>query len=423
LKLRFEDYPNWLSQELDRLVKPTTAKGRKLIDESNRSLDEARGFFDDLSRKGDKDMASKKDPVSYKAARLVGHSAREAHENLDKAQPPVELTWESLKSFKDQLSTLTKNLRDIRAKTVGQLSGFYLLDMRSFGGVNDRILKHSEKLTHFLEGDGSVLQQARTLTSALSEAESVKKEIVDRSAELAELAGNTERLRIVASKLSLDLDKVENDPMVKELIATEKNLRNESRRFKAESLAHLKRPLRRLRDLSERGDVPLTPEAREALKLYIDSPYRSFLSGRAGAHLNSILENLRISTNSGKLGFKPRKAARVRTQLDQLLSTDELAVRQLEGRKLLSKRKKLSENADCKRLYDSRKDIIEQIAKVKAEISDSEEREHALEQKSKLLNSRLQELLTLLETKTRQYTGREVQVEKPVAISQPQTPA
>jgi len=210
LRIKFEDYPDWLSQELDKLVKPTTAKGRKLVDETIRALEEGRGFFEDLSKKGDKDMASKKDPVSYKAARLVGHSAREAQQILSKVQPPQEITWETLKTFKDQLSSLTKVLREIRVKTVGQLSGFYLLDMRSFGGTNDRILKHSEKITHFLEGDGSTLQKARTLTSSLSEAQAVRREIVERLAESEDLERSMQSLQIALSKLTLNLTEIEN---------------------------------------------------------------------------------------------------------------------------------------------------------------------------------------------------------------------
>ena len=419
MKIKFEEFPGWLSEELDKLVKPTTAKGHKLIGESIRAVEEGKGFFDDLARKGDRDVAGKKDPVSYKAARLVGHSAREAHQILVKVQPPPEITWESLKAFRDQVSSVTKELREIRGKTVAQLSGFYLLDMRSFGGINDRILKHSEKLTHFLEGDGSTLQKARTLTSTLLEAENMKKEIAEKSAEAGSLARSRESLRNALSKLISDLTEIENQQSVKELLSTEKSLRGDSRRFKTQTLAHLKRPLRRLRDLSERGEVPLSSDARDALKLYINSPYRSFLSSKTGPYLGTILDTLRAATTSGKLGFKPRKATRVLAQLDQLASTDNLSRLQNDGRRLLALRRKLLEDANCKILYRSRRGIADQIEQVKIDIGDAEEKDRTLELRTKLLHSRLQELLALLGTKTRQYTGRDVQVEEPLMPAPP----
>ena len=418
MRIRFEEYPKWLSTELDKLVKPTTVKGRRLIDESIRALDEGRDFFDRLSRKGDKDMAGKKDPVSYKAARLVGHSAREAQQMLAKAQPPNEVTWESLKAFKDQLSSLSKTLRETRAKTVAQLSGFYLLDMRSFGGVNDRILKQSERITHFLEGEGSTLQKARTLTSSLTEAEAVSHEISEQVHEAGELARQRESMKAASATLASNLDKIENDPLVKELLSTEKSLRNESRQFKTEQLAHLKRPLRRLGELSERGEVPMGPDARDALRHYIVTPYRSFLSERTGSYFVSIIESLRGATVSGKMGLKPRKAARVLAQLDQLTSRNEALRIQTDGRVLLSRRKQLFQNPNCRSLYESRKELIDQIGKAKKAIEDVIEKERALDARSKLLLSRLDEILDLLGSKTRQYTGQDVQLEKPLEITQ-----
>ena len=417
MRIRFEEYPKWLSTELDKLVKPTTVKGRRLVDESIRAIDEGREFFDRLSRKGDRDMAGKKDPVSYKAARLVGHSAREAQEMLAKAQPPNEVTWESLKAFKDQLSSLSKSLRETRVKTVAQLSGFYLLDMRSFGGINDRILKQSERITHFLEGEGSTLQKARTLTSSLTEAEAVSHEISEQVREAGELARQRERMKTASATLASNLDKIENDPLVKELLSTEKSLRNESRQFKTEQLAHLKRPLRRLGELSERGEVPLAPDAREALRHYIVTPYRSFLSERTGSHFVSIMENLRVATTSGKMGLKPRKAARVLAQLDQLTS-NETSRLQTDGRRLLSRRKQLFQNPNCRSLFESRKEIIDQMGREKKAIEGVMEKEQALDARSKLLRSRLDEILELLGSKTRQYTGQEVQLEKPLEITQ-----
>ncbi len=417
MRIRFEEYPKWLSTELDKLVKPTTVKGRRLIDESIRALDEGREFFDRLSRKGDRDMAGKKDPVSYKAARLVGHSAREAQQMLAKAQPPNEVTWESLKAFKDQLSSLSKTLRETRAKTVAQLSGFYLLDMRSFGGVNDRILKQSERITHFLEGEGSTLQKARTLTSSLTEAEAVSHEISEQVREGSDLARQRESMKTASATLASNLDKIDNDPLVKELLSTEKNLRNESRQFKTEQLAHLKRPLRRLGELSERGEVPLGPDARDALRQIIVTPYRSFLSERTGSYFVSIMESLRVATTSGKMGLKPRKAARVLAQLDQLTS-NETSRLQTDGRRLLSRRKQLFQNPNCRLLYESRKEIIDQMGREKKAIEDVMEKERALDARSKLLRSRLDEILELLGSKTHQYTGQEVQLEKPLEITQ-----
>jgi hypothetical protein len=402
-----------MPQEVDRLVKPATAKAQKILDESNRALGEARGFFDDLARKGDKDMSHKRDPVSYRVARLVGHAGREATQNVQKVLVPTAITWDELKIFRDSLSGLTRSLRDIRTKTSAQLSGFYILDMRSFSGVTERVGKQSERLSQFLEGDGSSLQKARTLASILSDSRAVSGEIVERRSEEEELLHKREVLLSRSSFLDREIETLETQSVLKELLEVEKNLRSESRYFRTASLAHLKRPLRRLRDLSERGDAPLSLDEKEALGSFIQSPYRSFLSKRYGDFLISILENLRKALVSGKMGFKPKKTTRVLAQVQQLTSADELSSRQARGRTLLTRRRELLHDPDCKRLYDSRKEMLEELMKTKGEIEDVQEKQLALAQKLKTLDDRVRELFSLLEQRTREYTGKEVTIEGP----------
>jgi len=414
LKLTLEQYSDTLSREVDKLLRPANTKGKKLIDESNRVLQEAKVFFDDLSRKGDRDMAHKHDPVSYRAARVVGHSAREAAQHLSRIQVPGEIAWENLKGFKDSLSSLTRSLREIRASTAAQLSGFYILDMRSFSGTNDRISRQSERLTEFLDGEGSALQHTRTLTGILSDTENVKREIEEQVREKKTLHENDGLLSSRAKDLSLEVDKLESGGLLKELLEVERGLRDQSREFRSENLAHLKRPLRRLKELSERGEIALGVEERKALGLYIQSPYRSFLSNRTGPYLNNILRNLRIALDSGKIGFKPRKATRVLARLDQLTSGNELADMRSKGRNLLSRRRELLTDPHCRNLYELRKDTLRKLDQINQERSEVQEQMQSVKEKLTLLNQRCAELLALLELKTREYTEQIVQIEKPV---------
>ena len=412
MKLTLEQYSDWLPREVDRLLRPIKAKGKKLIDESNRALQEAKAFFEDLSRKGDKDMANKHDPVSYRAARVVGHSAREAAQGLSRIQVPEEVTWENLKGFKDSLSSLTRSLREIRASTAAQLSGFYILDMRSFSGTNDRISRQSERLTAFLDGEGSALQNTRTLIGILSDAETVKGEIEERGAETRTLQQNAVLLSSRANELSVELDRLESERLLKEFLDVERGLRDEARRFRSDSLAHLKRPLRRLRELSERGEVPLGVDEREALGMFIQSPYRSFLSNRTGPHLKSILGNLRVALDSGKMGFKPRKATRVLTRLDQLTSGNELFEMRNKGRNLLSLRHKLLNDPQCRNMFELRKETARKLEENKRDGLEVQEGLQSVKEKASSLNERFEELLALLELKTMEYTEQTVQVER-----------
>ncbi len=414
MKLNLEDYSNWVSLELEKQLKPTESKARKLVVDSRRALEEAERFFQDLSRKGDKDVASKRDPVSYRAARLVSHAAKEASTSLSKLQVPQENTWDALKVFRESVSSTSRSLRELRSDAASQLSGFYILDMRAFGGFNDRILKVNERLTQFLEGEGSSLLRARTLNSILLSVRHAERELEERREDARRVSEEAHNLAASIKKATEEVDAASVQPALRELLETERELRRESREFRSASLAHLQRPLRKLRDMAERGDVPLGVDERKALGMYVHSPYRSFLSKTTGPYLTGIFETLKRSLESGKMGFKPRKAARVLAQVGQLLGSDQLISRQQRGRQLLSTRWKHLQDPGCVALYQARKNLIATVGENRRKQEELSERTRTLDQKLEALGKRVDELLVQAESKTREYTGREVRIERPL---------
>src|SRR5207245_10267162 len=124
-------------------------------------------------------MSTKKDAASYRAARVIAHGAHEAASRVKEVVIPPDPNWESLKIVKDGLSVVSRSIRDLRDSTARELSGFYILDMRSFGGTLDRIAKSGERLASFLEGEGSKLQRARRMTGSDERMKKARKELTE----------------------------------------------------------------------------------------------------------------------------------------------------------------------------------------------------------------------------------------------------
>jgi len=411
LRLTIEEYGPWISEELDNQLRSTRSKAAKLVDEAKRAVSEAENFYEDLARKGDRDMATKKDATSYRAARLIGHGAHEAAARVKEAVIPNDTNWESLKIVKDSLSVASRSIRDLRDSTARELSGFYILDMRSFGGSLDRIAKSGERLASFLDGEGSKLQRARTMTGIVESIKTTRGEMDEKVGELATVKNDLERLGRSESELTSKVDQLEANHDLREVLEIERELRKESRAFRAETLAHLQRPLRRLADLSQRGEYPLGSDEREALSAFVKSPYKSFLSKSTGEYLTRILESMKKAIDSGKMEFKPKKTGRVSVQLNQLIGTSHLKEKQEKGRRLLSRRRELLLNADCKDTYERRKGLLSKIEETKKEELEVQERMKSAASMTEVVNKRLVELLKLAETKTREYVGQEVELE------------
>lgn len=411
MRLTIEEYEPWISNELDGLLRSTRSKAAKLVDEAKRAVSEAGSFYEDLAKKGDRDMATKKDAASYRAARLIGHGAHEAAARVKEVVIPSETNWESLKIVKDSLSVASRSIRDLRDSTARELSGFYILDMRSFGGSLDRISKSSERLASFLDGEGSKLQRARTMTGIVESIKTARRELDEKVGELGAVKKELERLSLSESELTSKVNQLEANSDLREVLEIERELRKESRAFRAETLAHLQRPLRRLADLAQRGEYPLGSDEREALSAFVKSPYKSFLSKSTGEYLARILESMKKAIDSGKMGFKPKKTGRVSVQLSHLIGTRHLAEKQEKGRRLLARRRELLRNVECKDMYERRKLLLSKIEEMKKEELEVQERMKSAASITEALNKRLIELLKQAEMKTREYVGKEVELE------------
>ncbi len=423
MRLTIEEYESWIPGELEKVLRPTRSKAAKLVEEARRALAEGEGFFEDLSRKADKDMATKRDVASYRAARVIGHSARIAAESLKEVQAPKDINWESLKNLKDGLSAASRSIRAIRNRASKELSGFYILDMRSFSGVLDRVSKNGERVSAFLDGEGSNLQKARTMAGIVESILGARRELLEKLGESEKMSRECEEVETSIGELTVKLDRLAPDDLLGEVLKIERELRMESLAFRTETLAHLQRPLRRLRDLSQRGDFAIGSEERDALFAYIQSPYKSFLSNTKGAYLNTILENVKKAIGSGKMEFRPRKTSRISAQLKELITTDHLREKQRKGRELLARRRELLQDPNRRSMYQTRKEVLSRIQEARGlEVSISE-RSRSVRETSEALIKRLIELLSQAEGKTREYVGQDVQLERPtVRVPRPTQP-
>lgn len=412
MKIRIEDYDGWLAQELEKALRPTKSKATKLSEDARRALDEAKGFFEDLSRKAEGNVATKKDPISYRAARVVARTSRDAITNIEKIQIPQEVTWDSYKLLRDTLSNTARSLREQRANTQREIHGLYLLDMLAFSGIVDRIAKAGERISQFLEGDGENLQRARTLTDIVRTIQQTRLELELREKETVDLVRSLDQLSKTVKERTEEFEKIASNDSLKQVLEIEKELRKESREFRSDTLTHLQRPLRKLRDLSRRGEIALRSEERDALNEYIESPYRSFLSRSSGPYLTPILTNLKSALDSGKMGLSHRKNARIAIQLGQLTTTEHLAEKQNKGRSLLGQRQRLLRDPNCKNLYHERKTVLKKIDEGKKEEHQALEKLHTAQEKIKTLDRHFEDLLGQAESKTKQYLSREIQIER-----------
>src|SRR2546428_13423151 len=87
----------------------------------------------------------------------------------------------------------------------------------------------------------------------------------EKKKESVELERTREGLSSALKQLSIELETITSNDSLKQVLEIEKELRKESREFRTDTLTHLRRPLRKLGDLSQRGEIELRSGQREAL--------------------------------------------------------------------------------------------------------------------------------------------------------------
>ena len=398
------------------MLRPIKARATKLRDETSKAVNEAMTFFESLAAKAEREMATKKDAASYRAARLIGHGATQGLETTKKIETQRDITWDNLRILKDDVSTTVRSLRDIRHRTSAELSGFYILDMRSFSGVTERLAKNGERLAAFLDGEGSSLQKARSVNGIIQSMREAREEAMAKQLELQQIIKDTTLAESSLKELTNETELLAKNPGLNEILSIEKELRRESRAFRTETLAHLQRPMRRLREISERGAFPIEPDQREAISQYLKSPYKSFLSPSTGKYLQIILENMKRALDSGKMEFKSRKAIRISNQLKQLIETGQLADKQKHGVDLVTRRRRLLADPEIRRIYNERKYQLQRIDASKKNLETLETRLINAKNVLYTTEQRISQLAELAENKTREYMKQDVHLERSLGL-------
>src|SRR5207244_11644926 len=98
---------------------------------------------------------------------------------------------------------------------------------------------------------------------------------------------------------------------------------------------------------------------------------------------------MKKAIDSGKMDFKPKKTGRVSVQLNQLIGTTHLAEKQQKGRRLLTRRRELLRNVECKDMYDRRKGLLSKIEETRREEIELKEKMNAANSMREGLNKRL----------------------------------
>jgi hypothetical protein len=318
---------DWLRISLGSNLSQAERERDKLVSEIKRGVDSLRDFCDQLIRKSEQDMETKRDNrAQYRASKAVARLTSIIPDMCKELNIPTLKDSISLRNLQRDTSKLASEAARTREEWLRQIRPYYILDMMTLGGNIDKLRRLADELHNFLMGRGALLRSLEDLNEKIDSLRKLQESeelAVSQRKSLEEKVKETDRLD---ESLRLQAENVRGNPKVTRFLEIDSELRRLRGELIRTGFSRLGRPLKKLISISERGDYPLPVEVRESVKEYIKKPFTIFLAEPAEyPRLKSVMSALSGAVSSGKLALKQREAKKVIERSEQVISGNSLS--------------------------------------------------------------------------------------------------
>jgi hypothetical protein len=329
---------DWLRNSLGSNLSQAERERDKLVSEINRGVDSLRDLCDQLLRKAEQDMETKRDNrAQYRASKAVARLSGIIPDMCKDLNIPTLKDTINLRNLQRGTSKLASEAARTREEWLRQIRPYYIIDMMTLGGNIDKLRRLGDELHNFLMGRGTLLRSLEEVNEkidSLSRMKASEELAVSQRKSLEESLKETDRLdeslRLQAENVrgnpKVQFDEIRRNPKIMTFLKVDAELRRLRTELITMGFSRLGRPLKKLISISERGDYPLPVEVRESAREYVKKPFTTFLAETDGyPRLKSVMSALSGAVSSGKLALKQREAKKVIERSEQVISENSLS--------------------------------------------------------------------------------------------------
>jgi hypothetical protein len=319
--------PDWLRGTLGSNLSQAERERDKLTSEIGRGVDSLRDFCNQLARKAEQDMETKRDNrAQYRAAKAVARLTTILPDMCKDFTIPEQKNSNNLRNLQRETSKLASEAARTREEWLRQIRPYHIIDMMTLGGNIDKLRRLSDELHNFLMGRGAVLRSLEDIDQkleALGKLEAAREAVLSQRKIVEERIKETEQ---TDENLRKQLQTVRANQKMMRFLEIDSELRKLRSELLRTGFSRLGRPIKKLISISERGDYPLPIEVREAAREYARKPFTTFLSEEDGyPRLKSLMEALSGAVSSGKLALKQREAKKVIERSERVVHENALS--------------------------------------------------------------------------------------------------
>jgi len=407
-QIALADLKEWLQKETAPLIKPLKDKGKRLLNEVEKRLDDVRENGDRVFVKSDKEV-QKGSSKTYRCAKAANKMSKNISDIINQVDVPDDISYENFRLLIGDLEKAFAAIEHERRVWYRRISPYFILDRRRLDIAIKRAEDSIQELRSFLfqkyvkiKTAENTLAMIDKLSQLLEKAENVQKQKTQAETRTKLLE---EKIREKEQKIGSIQDKAE----LSELSKLEQRIRDLKVRVKY-NLRHLQKPFYKMQSLARRGQVALPPDEARKLEQYRKNPFGA-LSSEDGGYpiLKRLVQRLDDAIRQEKLKLKTARLRKAGEQIDSILEKDSLATLHQHCLEAISERKQLSTSEAVAATQSELEQLQSTLQKLQKQKESIESRIRFLKEQHQRISKKIDTLKNELEESIFELIDKRVQ--------------
>ena len=408
-QIALADLKEWLQKETAPLIKPLKDKGKRLLDEIEKRLDDVRENGDRIFVKSDKEV-QKGSSKTYRCAKAANKMSKNISDIINQVAVPDDISYVNFRLLIGDLEKAFAAIEHERRVWYRRISPYFILDRRRLDIAIKRAEDSIQELRSFLfqkyvkiKTAENTLARIDKLSQLLEKTENVQKQKTQTETRTKLLE---EKIRENEHKIGSVQDKAE----LNELSKLEQRIRDLEVKVKY-NLRHLQKPFYKMQSLARRGQVALPPDEARKIEQYSKNPFEALSSEEGGYPiLKRLVQRLDDAIRQEKLKLKTARLRKAREQIDSILEKDSLATLHQHCLEAISERKQLSTSEAVAATQSELEQLQSTLQKLQKQKESVESRIRFLKEEHQKISKKIETLKNELEKSIFELIDKRVQV-------------
>lgn len=356
---------SWLENQTRSILTPVQAQAQKLRDEMREAVQSVADVSKMLLDNSAKEI-EKRNMRVYNRARALNKLARLFLDRIRKVNVPEQVSYDNLNKFAQETQKVFL-VTDIDIKNwFPRLSPFFIMDRRKFLTVHEKAKLALAALNDFLTKEYIKTKTLEETFQLINDLHNLEKQLLEVEAERATIVNERLPLEKEIVELEQKIAELQSKGPIDQLALVEAEIDALNKELK-HVLRHLQKPFIKMQALATQGGgAGLTPDERNMLDLYLETPFKALATEETGYPLlKQILQKVARLMSEGKLKLKQDKARKAEQTLNEILRGS-LASLQKNCAEVAARERLILNSAKMEEIKASLSECQEQAKQLKA---------------------------------------------------------